>query len=276
MKQESPMLLRLAAAVWLIYPVASYGQSQPLFESAREGLWLCRNEPATAGKAAARKAIVIGFVGGFVGHDDRDHPEVQFATCLREHHPSTVRARVFSNREGKKALRQVLKWLAADGHGALTAREKKEARIIIYGHSWGAAQTVRLARRLGERGIPVLLTIQVDSVHKPWHDDSIIPANVRNAINFYQTRGPIHGRSTIRAADPERTAILGNILMEYERPQTRCSHCSWFARTFSRTHCQIEYDPRVWDQIASLVNSELTGAPETGSGPSSSQVAGFN
>jgi pimeloyl-ACP methyl ester carboxylesterase len=211
------MLLRLAAAVWLIWPAISYGQSGVMqsLSNAGEGSWLCRKEPAAAGNAAAQKAIVIGFVGGFVGHDDLDHPEVQFAACLGERHPSTVRARVFTNREGKKALRQVLEWLAADGGGIPTAREKKEARIIIYGHSWGAAQTVRLARRLGERGIPVLLTIQVDSVHKPWHDDSTIPANVRKAVNFYQTRGPLHGRSAIRAADPERTAILGNFQMRY-------------------------------------------------------------
>src|SRR6266481_3530701 len=37
-----------------------------------------RKRPATA-DFAIRKAIIIGFVGGFVKHDDSKHPEVQFA-----------------------------------------------------------------------------------------------------------------------------------------------------------------------------------------------------
>jgi hypothetical protein len=223
------------------------------------------------GTLAPRKAIVIGFVGGFVKPDDLKHPGVQFSACLRERHPSIVRTRVFTNREERRALRQILNWLDADGNGTPTALEKQEAAIIIYGHSWGASRTVELARALGQQGIPVLLTVQVDSVQKPGHDDSTIPPNVRNAINFYQTRGLIHGRPVIRAADPKRTTILGNIRMSYEGRQINCDHCSWLARTFSRAHCQIENDIRVWDQISSLVGSTLADALEAASAPSDIQ-----
>ena len=34
-------------------------------------------------------------------------------------------------------------------------------------HSWGVSETVAFARELGQRGIPVLVTIQVDSIAKP-------------------------------------------------------------------------------------------------------------
>ena len=43
----------------------------------------------------------------------------------------------------------------------------------------------------------------MDSVRKRGEDDGSIPANVREAINFYQTEGMLHGRSSIRAIAAE-------------------------------------------------------------------------
>jgi hypothetical protein len=45
--------------------------------------------------------------------------------------------------------------------------------------------------------VPVLLTIQVDSVSKPGKQARFIPANVAQAINFYQLNGLLHGRRQI-------------------------------------------------------------------------------
>jgi hypothetical protein len=209
-------------------------------------------------KVALRNAIVIGFVGGFVRSDDVKHPEVQFAAFLRQRYPSVVHAEVFANHDGKNALRRVLHILDTDDDGVLTPREKKQAYIIIYGHSWGASQAVTLARQLGWQGVPVLLTIQVDSVHKPGHDDAVIPPNVRNAINFYQTRGLIHGRSSIRAADRSRTNIIGNFQMTYQDRRINCDNYPWIARHLNKPHHEIENDPLVWEQIASMIDNELS------------------
>src|SRR5579864_4043916 len=129
---------------------------------------------ASAEDIALSNVIVIGFVGGFVRHDDIRHPEVEFAGLLRERYPSVVHAEVFSNHDGKKAERRVLQLLDTNSDCVLTAGEKEHASVIIYGHSWGGSQAVTLARHLGRQGVPVLLTIQVDSVHKPGHDDVII------------------------------------------------------------------------------------------------------
>lgn len=208
-----------------------------------------------------RNLIVIGFVGGFVKHEDMRHPEVQFAAYLRQSYPSTVRAEVFANHDGKHALRRVLQLLDADGDGVLESREKLQASIIIYGHSWGASQAITLARDLERLHISVLLTIQVDSVHKPGHEDAVIPSNVRSGVNFYQTKGVIHGRSQIRAADPERTSIIGNFQMKYQGRRINCDNYPWLARHLNRGHHQIENDPRVWEQIASLIDSELSQSP---------------
>ena len=218
---------------------------------------VCLRDTLGIPNMAVENAIIVGFVGGFVRSDDMNHPEVQFAAHLREAYPSEVHAEVFANHDGKRALRRVLEILSKDGDGPVTSREKKRASIIIYGHSWGASQVVTFARDLGRLGIPVSLTIQVDSVHKPGHEDAVIPPNVRNAINFYQTRGVIHGRSRIRASDPKRTNIVGNFQMAYQDRQINCDNYPWLARHLNRGHHEIENDPRVWEQISSLIDSEL-------------------
>jgi len=219
---------------------------------------VCVRNYATRNNGSARKAIVVGFVGGFVKSNDAKHPEVNFAALFRDGNPYVVHAEVFANHDGKRARRRVLQLLDTDGDGTLTTTEKQRASIIIYGHSWGASQAVTLARELGGMGVPVLLTIQVDSVRKPGQEDSTIPDNVENAVNFYQTRGLIHGRSVIRAADPERTNIIGNFHMTYGQRQINCDNYPWLARVFNRPHHQIENDPRVWGQIASFIDSELS------------------
>ena len=219
---------------------------------------VCLRDRLGAEDITLRNVIVIGFVGGFVRHDDVRHPEVRFAGMLRERYPSVLHAEVFSNHDGKNALRRVLQLLDANRDGLLTADEKEQASIIIYGHSWGGSQTVTLARQLGRQGVPVSLTIQVDSVHKPGHDDAEIPPNVRNAINFYQTKGLIHGRSSIRPADPSRTNIIGNVQMTYQDRRINCDNYPWIARHLNKPHHEIENDPLVWQQIASMIDNELS------------------
>lgn len=231
----------------------------------------CLRERPAATDVETRNAIVIGFVGGFVKRNDAKHPEVQFAEYIRDRYPSSVHVAVFSNHQGHDALREVLRHLDVNGDGVLTPLEKEQARIIIYGHSWGASQTVALARDLGRQGIQVRLTVQIDSIAKPGQQDGVIPDNVERAVNFYQPGGLLHGRSTIRAAEPSRTRILGNFRMTYQDHQIDCSNYRWFVRTFNKPHHEVENDPRVWERIVSLIDSELTSRNRTVQASSSSQ-----
>ncbi len=128
---------------------------------------------------------------------------------------------MYENRRGQEARTEILHLLDTDRDGTVSAEEKSHARIAIYGHSWGASETVTLARALGRDQIPVMLTIQVDSVQKPGENDAWIPPNVREAANFYQREGWLHGRPEIRAADESRTKILGNFKFDYNR--NRCA-----------------------------------------------------
>ncbi len=202
--------------------------------------------------------VIVGFVGGFVHHDDARHAEVQLANRLRSEYGNRAYVNVFENRNRESARAAVLSWLDKNGDGSLSASEKKRARIILYGHSWGASAVLALARELQKDDVPVLLTIQVDSIAKLGQDAHTIPANVSQAINFYQTGGALHGDPEIIAADPARTRILGDFRFEYEKQPQACSSYPWFARHFLKGHTAIECDPQVWSRIEALISQNLS------------------
>ena len=231
----------------------------PLTPSAlRETLRLvCSRQPIEPANRDIRKAIILGFVGGFVKRDDINHPEVLFATYLQNRYGSAVHAEVFGNHEEKRALEDAIRRLDTDKDGFLTAAEKEQVKIILYGHSWGASQTLTFARDLQRHGFAVSLTIQIDSVKKFGQDNRTVPANVAKAVNFYQRSGLTRGQPLIVAADAGRTKILGNFHKKYEDHQVNCDNYRWLSRVFNQPHHQIENDPQVWGQIVSFIDSEL-------------------
>lgn len=201
--------------------------------------------------------IVIGFVGGFIQHDNLAHSEVQLAARLRQAYPLGVEVATFESYHRGKARDRVRQLLDTNHDGILSAEEKQNARIILYGHSWGGSEAITLARELGKDGIPVLLTVQVDSISRIDHNDRVIPANVAQAVNFYQPNGLLHGQSAIRAADPTRTRIIGNFRSEYSASPYRCEQYPWYDRVFVKAHTQIECDAEVWRQAEALIRSDL-------------------
>jgi hypothetical protein len=207
--------------------------------------------------SAVAPVIVIGFVGGFVRHDATAHSTVQLAERLRRDYPKGVHAEVLENRNREKAYAEIMRLVDTDGDGSLSEAEKKQARIVLYGHSWGASAAVTLARKLDREGIPVLLTVQVDSVSKHGQNDEVIPANVDAAVNFYQLDGFLHGRAEIRAADPAHTQIIGNFRFGYKENPVACPNYPWFNKVFMKPHIEIECDPKVWNQVESLIRARL-------------------
>jgi hypothetical protein len=211
----------------------------------------------SASRSVSPPTIVVGFVGGFVHSDDLRHPDVQIVQRLSAMNGVGFHAMVFENRRRAKARTELLQWLDADGDGRLSSQEKQNARIILFGHSWGGSAAIALARDLGRLGIPVLLTIQVDSVNRGWGHDCVIPDNVAQAVNFYQTRGPVHGCQALRAADPGRTRILGNYRFEYSAQPAPCGTYPWFDRHFFTTHNAMGCDPVVWSQVEDQIRIRL-------------------
>jgi hypothetical protein len=222
---------------------------------------VCQRGPAAKGQLVPSQTIVIGFVGGFANPQDVKHPEVLFAAILRQHYASGLHAQIFSNHDGIDALHYVLALLDTNRDGVLSDDEKKAARIIIYGHSWGASETVAFARTLEDYSIPVLLTVQLDTITKWGQQPSQVPPNVESAINFFQPEGLLHGKPEIAAVDTTRTEILGNFRFTYAENPIDCGNYPWLARTFNKPHHEIENDPAVWNQIASLIDSKVLRGP---------------
>ena len=152
--------------------------------------------PSSSASASVQRLIVVGFVGGLVRHDDGRHPEVQLAERIHAAYADHVETQVFENRHKRKAHRAIVALLDSDHDGSLSEYEKRSAAIILFGHSWGASAAVGLARDLEREGIPVRLIVEVDSIARIGENDSVIPANVAQAVNFFQTRGIAQANAT--------------------------------------------------------------------------------
>jgi hypothetical protein len=207
--------------------------------------------------------LIVGFMGGRVHADNLVHKEAVIAQNLRQPAADNVQVLVFANHNGGSALRAVLHLIDQDGDGKISDAERHAVDLAIYGHSWGASETVALARQLQAENIPVTLTVQVDSVQKPGENDGTIPSNVREAVNLYQRDGLLRGRAAIRAEDPARTRILVNEQYHYDAQHTvDIARFPWFARTFMRQHIMIENDPAVWTRVEAYLRDAMqTSAP---------------
>lgn len=98
-----------------------------------------------------QKLIVIGFMGGRIRADDMRHREAQLARDLERRHPEAIRAIMFANHDGHAALRAVLRLFCEQAPSpnpekCMSPEARHAARIIIFGHSWGASETVTLGR----------------------------------------------------------------------------------------------------------------------------------
>jgi hypothetical protein len=249
---EEPSVPRLARCPILAAVLAISTAAVPMLMAA---------DGAVVGRAPAKVSyILVGFAGGFVRHDDLHHGPVRLAQRIRQNLTAGDSIQIFENRHRKTAYKTILRLLDTNHDGVLSGQEKAQARIILFGHSWGASAVVLLSRELDRAGIPVLLTVQVDSVAKPWQSDRVIPDNVAEAVNFYQPHGLIHGRAKITAADESKTQILGNYRFDYQKDPVRCEGGSWFQRTFSSNHLQSQCDPRLWSHVESLVRQQMEPA----------------
>jgi hypothetical protein len=253
---------------------AVFTQTQAIFAHAVFALVIfvtaiCATSPLMAADGAAvgraqeaPSSIVVGFVGGFVRHDNSHHGPVLLGKALQGNVPKGTYIRVFENRHRRTAYNTILRLLDRNHDGILSDEEKAQARIVLFGQSWGGSAVVMLARELNRAGIPVLLTAQVDSVAKLWQSDRMIPENVAAAVNFYQIHGIIHGQPLIVASDPAKTQILGNYRFDYKKEPVECKGYSWLDHMLTPGHMQSECDPHLWSQIEDLVRQRI--APEPG------------
>ena len=219
---------------------------------------------------AAGDTLVIGILGGWEPWNNDKKNVRRLALKLRAMNLPGVHVETLENHRRQLAMQLVRNALDRNQDGKLDAEERGSARIILYGHSFGAAAVVKLARELQQMGVHVLLTVQVDSIGR---EDSLIPPNVRRAANLYQRHAVfLSGEPEIRAEDLAKTQILGNFQIDYSKRKVGMSEVPLFKKVFSRAHARMDFDPEVWSQVKEMILQELLPTPTkttstTGSAP---------
>ena len=200
------------------------------------------------------ETLVIGFLGGREAWDNEERSPRKLALRLRSPRVRGLHVETLENDRRPLAVELIRRAFDRDRNGVVDSQERASARIVVYGLSFGGAATVKLARDLHKLNIPVLLTIQIDSVG--W-GDSVIPPNVRRTANFYQKNGiVIRGEGPIRAEDPERTMIVADCRVDYSKRKIDISHVNWFKKLMRVAHSYISYDPEVWSRVEQLILGE--------------------
>lgn len=204
---------------------------------------------------APSHTLVVGFHGGRDRWDNERVGVGRMAARLRSILPADVHVQTVENTRRDLALRFVRAALDSNRDGKLDNREREAARIILYGQSFGGAAVPKFARQLNEIGVPILLTVQVDSVGL---GDEVLPPNVRAAANLYQREGRfIRGPQQIRAEDPSRTKILGSWRFDYKGSNIDVSDLPWHKTILRRDHTKMDRDPRVWNKVEELILTAL-------------------
>lgn len=236
-------------------PVALCLVMVAVLPAAGAGKRLRRADITTPAPMPAGSLFIVGFLGGW---EDWDHPHRsvrRLALRLRESVPDHVFIETSDNHSRATVRRFIREALDTDGNGKLSGEEASRAQIVCYGQSFGAAACLHLARELERWSVPVRLTVQVDSVGRK---DHLVPPNVQRAVNLYQRDpGPIRGQHRVRAADPRRTAVLGNIRHTYLFRHVELSGYPAAARRFPNSHWKMDNDPLVWAEVEGFVRAEI-------------------
>lgn len=159
------------------------------------------------------QTIVIGFVGGLRSPEDLSQGVVQIGNRLKSLNESELQVGIYSHWMWRSVYQKIHKIIDQNHDKKLSQEELRLApKIIIYGHSLGGWAVVKLSRKLEKEGIPIELTVQLDSVGA---GDVEVPSNVKTAVNYYQRTIPIlRGEKQISATDETRTKIEGNFLIK--------------------------------------------------------------
>lgn len=200
--------------------------------------------------------LILGFMGGREPWNNDDRSVRKLALRLRSMNDAEIHVETVENRKRGLAIELINNVFDRDRNGKLDEQERASIRLIVYGQSFGGAAVVKLARQLKKMGVPIALTIQVDSVGR---GDKMIPSNVTRAANLFQRNGWfIRGEPTIQAEDPTRTTIIGNFEYDYRHKQIDVSRVPFMKKAFRVAHTRMEYDPGVWMKVEELILDSIT------------------
>ena len=130
----------------------------------------------------------------------------------------------------------------------------KTGPLVLSGHSWGADDAVRLARRLDKNGVPVDGLVLVDPTTPPK-----IPANVRLCVNFYRSRPSTDWMPWLRGVAVEAESPSTEIVNVDLR--TSEAHADIGGKV---NHFTIEANPEVQELVVAAVLSIVERGEEWG------------
>jgi hypothetical protein len=203
------------------------------------------------------QTLILGFLGGRESWDDSSRGVRQLALKIDAMNLPDVHVETLENRKRDLAMELIQNSFDINQDGFLDERERSNVRLIMFGHSLGGAAVVKLSHNLKEVGIPVLLTVQIDSVGFTY-DDHVIPSNVRSAANLYQRDGwVLVGEDEIIPEDSEKTKIIANLRYDFKDKVVDMSGVPWERRFLSVPHSKMDADPEVWSTVEQLILSEI-------------------
>jgi pimeloyl-ACP methyl ester carboxylesterase len=121
----------------------------------------------------------------------------------------------------------------------------KSGPLVLSGHSWGADDAVRLARRLDKNGVRVDGLVLVDPTTPPR-----IPANVQLCVNFYRSRPSTDWMPWLRGVAVEAESPSTKIVNVDLR--TSAAHSDISGKV---NHFTIEANPEVQELVVAAVLS---------------------
>lgn len=199
--------------------------------------------------------LILGFMGGREPWNNGKHCVRRLALKLRSMNLPDVHIETVENKRRSLAIELVKNAFDRNHDGKLDPTECASAKLILYGQSFGGAAVVKFARQLNQIGVPVLLSVQVDSIGR---GDSIIPTNVTRAANLFQRNGWfIRGEREITAEDPAKTTIIGNFKYDYSNSKIDISKVSWLKKSFRIAHTRMEHDDDAWGKVEELVLASI-------------------
>ncbi len=195
--------------------------------------------------------LIIGFLGGRESWNNQKQSVRKMALKIRAMSLSEVHVETVENTNRRLAIELIRNAFDRDRDGRLDERERTEVRLVLYGQSFGGAAVVKLARQLEKMNVPILLTVQVDSIGR---SDKMIPSNVARAANLFQRNGfIIKGEREIRPQDASRTTIIGNYQFDYRNKKINLSEVSWQKKLFRVAHTKMDHDPAVWGLVEKII-----------------------
>lgn len=197
----------------------------------------------TEKREASCKIVYLGVVGALELANNSRSGVVQIREALSQPAYPDVCARTFSPYVWRSGLRYVLRHFPSHP-GLLTQQELERApKVILVGHSMGGWAIVSVARQLKSKGIPVELSIQVDSVGIT---DQTLPNNVKAAAIFHARDILMFMTTkTLKAEEPAQTKLIANVLVR------------------GAGHESVTRDPRISEMVMNMVESLRAAASPT-------------